>query len=372
MHGASPLRGRYLATDWRLRALLGASDLLLAGRRHRAGTPPSSVRRVLLSVNGHLGDAVIASAAIRALAQAVPAVEVGVLLPSWSRAVLDGHPHVRYRHVVDHWHTSRTGGVIERWATYRRTRRSSIREIRQVGYDAAVDLYEYFPNAALLLRLAGIPVRVGFNAAGFSALYTHAVPWPNDHRHTAERHLVLLRTLLPTLSPQASPRPWLPDASADTVTRVAGVLHRHGVRAGEYTVIHPGAGAPSKEWPSAKWRTLAGRLAAAGIRMVFTGRGEREHAQIRAIAGDLRGAIDLCDCLEWAELVQVIRLARNVVALDSAAGHVAAAVGTPVTVLWTSPGSPSHWGPLGDATVVPGSDAPEKLARTIQLAATTS
>jgi hypothetical protein len=102
----SPLRGRYLANNPALRAMMTASDLLLAPLRvWRRRTPEvSAPRRVLLSVGGHLGDAVIATAAIRRLADALPDAEIGVLLPRSSAVVLDGNARVVRRHYVDHWY----------------------------------------------------------------------------------------------------------------------------------------------------------------------------------------------------------------------------------------------------------------------------
>jgi len=68
---SSPLRGRYLASNPFLRALMALSDLLLAPLRTQPSIPAQPPRRVLLSIGGHLGDAVIATAAIRRLADAL-------------------------------------------------------------------------------------------------------------------------------------------------------------------------------------------------------------------------------------------------------------------------------------------------------------
>ena len=310
-------------------------------------------RRVLLAIGGHLGDAVIATAAIRRLADSLPDAEIGVLMPRSSSVVLEGNALIRHRHVVDHWYFDRGPGAIWRkWATYRRTRRQAIAGIRALGYDAAIDLYDYFPNSALLLWRAGIPVRIGFDAAGFSPLYSTAVQWPSDHRHTAERQLLLLRTLLPSLDVRQAPLAELPAASVGVVARVDALLAANDVTQREFTMVHPGAGSPGKEWPLAQWRRLVEQLAADDEPVVLTGRGEREHDVIRSLVREVPRCIDLCDQLEWAELVQLVRLARRVISLDTAVAHVAGAVATPAATLWTSPGSPDHWRPLGNSSVV--------------------
>lgn len=354
----SPLRGRYLANDWRLRLLMWTSDLLLAPLRRRAAPSVVEPRRILLSVNGHLGDAVIVTAAVRRLAETLPDAEIGLVLPSWSRAVVDGHPRIRHLHSVDHWYPNRSStSSAHRWREHRRSHRRALADIRRIGYDAAVDLYDYYPNAAILLWRAGIPVRIGFDAAGFSALYTHAVPWPADARHTAQRQLALLKTLVPTLDALSPPRAELPTVPGEIVRRVEAQLAAHGVKEGEYIVIHPGAGSPDKRWPTSEWRAVAGQLAAEGHTLVFTGRGAEEGKDIAAICEGLSRCVDLCDALDWSAFVEVIRFARHVVSVDTVAGHVAGAVGTPATTLWTSVSSPQHWRPLGPVTVLLGPDA---------------
>jgi heptosyltransferase-2 len=351
--GGPPLRGRYLAKNPLLRTLMLVSDLLLAPLRTKRRQATRVPRRVLLSIGGHLGDAVIATAAIRRLADTLPEAEIGVLMPGSSSVVLEGNALVRHRHVVDHWYFDRrTGRAWRKWATYRRSRRRAIAEIRARAYDAAVDLYDYFPNSALLLWRAGIPIRIGFDAAGFSPLYSTAVRWPSDQRHTAERQLLLLRTLLPSMDDGRPPLTELPAASGEVVARVAALLAATQLTRGEFTIVHPGAGSPGKEWPLAQWHELVGRLTADGECVVLTGRGERERTVIDALMRDVPRCIGLCDQLEWSELVQLIRLARRVISLDTAVAHVAGAVGTPAATLWTSPSSPDHWRPLGTTSVV--------------------
>lgn len=358
----SPLHGRYLATNPALRALLAASDLVFApGRPGRHSAIPRP-RRILLCINGHLGDAVIATGAIESLANALPDSEIGVLLPSWSRAVLEGDSRIRHVHTIDHWHTSRASeSPGAKWRAYRHSRRRALSEIRSINYDAAVDLYDHFPNAALLLWRAGIPVRIGFDAAGFSALYSHPVAWPDDERHTAERQRLLLSVLLPTLQPVAEPRSSLPPASSDSERRIGSLLAAHDVTPDSFVVLHPGAGAPEKEIAPSRWRHLAERLTADGETVVITGRGAREKETSLAIARDLPRCIDLCDSLDWSDFVQLLRAARAVVSLDSVAGHVAAAVGTPSLTLWTSSSSPDHWRPLGPSNVVVDGTRPDAL-----------
>jgi ADP-heptose:LPS heptosyltransferase len=253
---------------------------------------------------------------------------------------------------------------VAKWRRYRATRRAALREIRAVGYDAAIDLYEYFPNAAALLWRADIPMRIGFTSAGFSALYTDPVPWSDARAHTVDRQSALLGRLAPGAA-TVRPRYELSPTPADAARRVDALLAQERLQPRGYVVVHIGAGSPEKAWPSAHWRAVTAQLAQQGERLVFTGRGDAEHDSIRAVTRGLPACVDLCDRLAWSDYVQVIRLARQVLTVDTAAGHVAAAVGTPSVTVWSGIGSATHWRPLSERSVVIANATPAELLAAI-------
>ncbi len=307
---------------------------------------------MLIAIGGHIGDAVIVTSAIRALRDARPDVEIALLLPSWSAVAVSGHPDVARMHHVDHWHSNRSGGIVGRIGRYVATRRRALRELREACYDVAVDLYPYFPNHGLLLAQAGIPVRLGYTSAGFAPTYTRALPWADDERHMAERHAQMLRAAFPDVDAERWHSYDLPAASAETTARVERVLHEAALERGGYTVLHPGTGSPMKEWPEAHWRQLAALLVERGHMLVFTGQGASERAMVQRITEGLPHCADFTDALSWAEFVEVVRAAAGVITVDTVAGHVAAAVGTPCTTIWIGPASPAHWRPLSEHNTI--------------------
>lgn len=344
----SPLRGRYLVRNPLLVGALGVVDGLLAVGKGRLRAPdPSEMapRRVLLSVGGHLGDAVIASSVLPLLRAVWPETEIGLLVGSWSRMVLQGHPAVSRVHVLDHWKLDRSGaGPLERLRRYAATRRQALREIREAGYDVAVETYPFFPNAIPLLRQAGIPVLAGYTSGGFGALLTHPLPWTDSDRHVAEHHRDLLRALDPRFTRPAELRSSLPEWPAASSLPA-------GLAPGGYLVLHMGAGLALKEWPREKWSALVERLLAEGHTLVFTGKGEGQGEEAdRVIAGRER-CHNLCDRLGWGDFVRTLAEARGVVTVDSVAGHLAAAADTPTVVLTSGMNRVAQWRPLGDAAL---------------------
>jgi len=123
-------------------------------------------RRLLVCVGGHLGYAVLATSVFPVLQASYPEVAIGVLAPSWSLPVFENHAAIRWRHTFDHWKTNRSASRLERFLGYRRSAARAVAGIKDVGYDIAIDLYPYFPNAAGILSDAAVPIRIGYTSGG--------------------------------------------------------------------------------------------------------------------------------------------------------------------------------------------------------------
>ncbi len=175
-------------------------------RRWQRGASPA-VRKLPISNWAHLGDVLIAGSLIRPLQTHLPEVEIGFLSGSWNRAAIESLSGVRWLHVVDHWRLSRRPeGLRCKVCRYLADRARALAEIRSVGYDAAIETYQFFPNTCSLLWQAGIPIRVGYTSGG-GPLLTHRLRWIPADRHIAAYHQELLRVLVPASSLSAPRMP---------------------------------------------------------------------------------------------------------------------------------------------------------------------
>jgi len=341
----SPLRGKYLVRRTPVNQVLRLVDSLLGLVRSSCPNPPLATppRRILLANGAHLGDVFLSTALLPVLQEAFPAAEFGFLIGSWSRPVVQDHPLLRWVHVVDHWKINRARiSLLQKISQYDRTRRQALREIRQVRYEVALDLYYYFPNSIPLLWQAGIPTRIGYTSGGFGPLLTHALDFRNAERHVLDYQADLLR-FLPLGKAVGELRPQM-----DTIPR-----HEPGWDLPkEYLVFHLGTGAAWKEWPREKWRALAEALCQRGHDLVFTGNREAERRLIQEVSRGLPSCVDLCGRLTLREFAAVLREARLLIGVDSVAGHLAAAVGTPCVVIAGGITHPAHWRPRSDRSRV--------------------
>ncbi|MDT8397949.1 MAG: glycosyltransferase family 9 protein [Pseudomonadales bacterium] len=127
--------------------------------------------------------------------------------------------------------------------------------------------------------------------------------------------------------------------------------------------LHAGATKVYKQWPAENFVWLARRLQEAGLFPVFIGAGRADREINRAIMAELSSsasgpvAADLCDKLDLAELADFLGGVGALVGNDSGPSHLAAALDTPVIVLF-GPTDPALWRPLSaSGTVMRGSEA---------------
>ena len=126
---------------------------------------------------------------------------------------------------------------------------------------------------------------------------------------------------------------------------------------GRYVVLHPGASVPARRPSAARSAAIAGALTSAGHRVLVTGSpGEA------ALAGEIcgragaahRGLVNLCGQTSLPMLAAVLAGADALVAPNTGAAHLAAAVGTPVVSLFAPVVPATRWAPYRVPTVLLG------------------
>ena len=79
--------------------------------------------------------------------------------------------------------------------------------------------------------------------------------------------------------------------------------------------------------------------------LVFTGKGPRESLNIEQVTEGLSNCVNACGKLSWEGFVTAIRHAETLYAVDSMAGHVAAAVGTKCVSIFGGMSTIARWRP---------------------------
>jgi ADP-heptose:LPS heptosyltransferase len=205
------------------------------------------------------------------------------------------------------------------------------------GLAVAIDLHGNGPASRRLLSVLEPPQLYGFaDPAG-------RLPGPIwlAGEHEVSRWCRLVRTVLPV--PAASPTDAHTDPGAGD--QAVGCLRLPPIAMpANLTVLHPGAAAPSRRWPAARFAHVARVLRDRGHRVMITG-GPAEASLAREVATE--AGVPALLGLGLVELVSLIGRARLVICGDTGVAHVASNYRTP-SVLLFGPVSPASWGPPAD------------------------
>ncbi len=289
-----------------------------------------SHKKILVCNGAHLGDVILTTALLPVLKAVFPEAKIAFLIGNWSSSVVENHPLIDAVYTVDHWKLNRSNlSRIQKLSRYFKTRRRAKELLRQEKFDLALDCNLHFPNMAFLLWQAQIPVRIGFENAGLSGWLTHIKRDPHINQSVVETFLLLLEDF------QIKPSQELLQPS----------LAQGPCPKQNYIVIHMGAGDVKKNWPKEKWRALVKKLVQDGENLIFTGRGNCSDSEYAL--EHLPRVQNLCNKQSWNEFTALIAAAKLLISLDTSAGHVAAAVGTPAVLLYTGIHPPRRWAPLG-------------------------
>jgi ADP-heptose:LPS heptosyltransferase len=233
---------------------------------------------------------------------------------------------------------------------------SLVGRVRGLGPALAVVFTSFHQSPlpmALALRMAGVP-RIAAISEDYPGALLDVRHAPPGDVPEAERNLSLARAAGFELPPG--------DVGGLAVT-TALPDSRELVGDGPYLVLHASASVPARTPSAGKTAVVAAALAATGYRLVVTGSAAESAltaAVCRAAAEEsgLRPA-NLAGRTSLAMLAAVLAGASVVVAPNTGAAHLAAAVGTPVVSLFAPVVPAARWAPYGVPAIVLGrQDAP--------------
>lgn len=289
----------------------------------------SDPRRILVVRLSALGDVLLATPAVRALARRFPGARIDWLVEEAYLPLLEANPHVQamaYRKRGEHAGVRGLLGLL--------------RSLRASRYDLVVDLQDK-PKTRLFGAIAPAYLAFRKRSPAQALLSLVGQEKPLTRAHAVDLYLEALEPL--GVEPDGR---GLDLAVTEAMrARAAAVLPR-----GRAVGIAPGARWASKQWPPERFAELAAALRARGwAPILLGGPGDREaFARVRAA---LSFEVPDAAALDVGGLAGLIASCALVVAGDSGPAHVASAVGTPVVAIF-GPTSPERWRPLSTRSQV--------------------
>lgn len=304
---------------------------------------PLRPRHLLVRLPNPLGDAVMATPALRALRAALPDARITWAGGRAANAVLEGLP---FRDDV----MPIVGRQAEGWRAPWR----AARLMRRLGADATLLLPNSF-SSALAARLARIPVRVGTPLSGRGFLLSAKVAVPLDPKTDK----LLPRPMTTHYLDLVAPFGARPDGEGTELRLTAFDRERADRRLADVPegarLVAVNAGAaygPTKVYPPRRIAEAVEALRASHeiVPLVLCGPGEARLARETALAigGDVIATHAAPPDL--GELKALLARAALLLTTDAGPRHVADALGTP-TVAWLGPTDPA-WSAESPGAVV--------------------
>ena len=283
------------------------------------------MRIVAVSPNW-IGDAVMATPSLAAL-RAVAGVEsLTIVCRPYVAAVFDAAPYVDE---IIAWDGAGGLGL-----------RAAARKLRAGRYDAAILLTNSF-RSALLVYLAGIPERIGYDRDWRGLLLTRRLKAERrDGRYVPSPMLGYYHELTRPLGVGEMPRRMQMFTRAEDDAAAAAVYAALHLEPAETLILAPGAAfGASKCWPASRFAEVARRARdELGLRSLLLCSG-KERPVAEQIAAESAGAAMLPQGgMGLGAVKAVVRQARAMVTNDSGLRHFAAAFELPVVTIF----GPTH------------------------------
>lgn len=295
-------------------------------------SPPE---KVLIIKPSALGDVVTAMPVLRALKRTFPAAHVSWLVSTACSPLLECDADLdeivpfQRRRLGRAWHSADAARALM----------DLLRRLRRARYDWVIDMQGLF-RSGFFARVTGAAVRAGFATAreGAWLFYTHRLR--PGCVHTVDRNIELAAML----GLDARREDMTLSVAAEGRSFAGGFRSRPEVADKPLVALVPSTRWRTKMYPPRHWRALAGLLGGSAAVAVLGVREDAALCESIAAAGG-PAAFNLAGLTSIPEMVGLIAAADGVVCCDSAAMHIAQAVGTEVVAL-IGPTRPERTGPL--------------------------
>jgi heptosyltransferase-3 len=307
------------------------------------------IKNILVIQLGDIGDVVWTTPTLWAVKESYPQANVSVLLRESFGCLLDADPSI---HKI--FEVKNTQGNLLSNITYQL---QLVKKLRNEQFDLVFDLRSG-DRGAIMARLTGAAIRGSLHhtAVPFwrNRLFTHlliGLPTPKERiLGAAEQSLRIIRGFGIT-GKTTIPKLWVSDQVMTRVYKVLAECNMKPVASNlshRWITINPFSRWPYKEWVDHKWVSVINWLwEEFHIAAAIVGSKE-ETARARAMVNKCNGTVyNLAGKTTLAELAGTLSLSIFHLGVDSAAPHIAAAVGTPTLTIF-GPSDWHDWAPLGD------------------------
>jgi heptosyltransferase-3 len=305
--------------------------------QHKINIP---VKKILVIQLGDIGDVVWAIPTFWALKEAFPQAVLAVLVRNHNGDFLSDDAH------IDKIFTVKREGVFRGIQL--------LRDLRREKFDLLMDL-RADDRGAFLSFFSGAKIKAARYYSSLpwrNRIFTHLVdPPPSKERilGAAEQSLKIIRGF-GIKETTFTPKIFVSEKLKDETLKL--LIEEKVETKNGWVSINPFSRWSYKDWSIDNWRSLAFFIwQAYKMPVIITG-SEMERTRAEELAAESRFPIyNLAGKTTLREMAALLKMSRLHIGVDSAAPHIAAAVGTPTITIY-GPSDWRDWAPTGDRNMV--------------------
>jgi len=297
------------------------------------------IKSVLVVQTAFPGDVILTLPLVQILKKSIPDVVIDMLVIPKCAEILSNHTSINEVIVYDKKNSeSGLKGFFKK-----------VNILKNKKYDCAFIPHRSI-RSALLVKMAHIPKRIGFNKSVGKFLYTDIIPYDGT-KHEIGRNCSLLQAI--GIENYGKEYPQLFPSFYDK-KKISHYLSEHGIQHMNNIIgIAPGTVWKTKQWPLERFSELANKFTSNGYNIVLIGGNEDvklcEEIKNKVNSRLILNAAGKLTFLQSAELIGRCRL---LVTNDSAPMHLAVAMKTTVVAIFGATIPEFGFAPYGDFDVV--------------------
>lgn len=286
--------------------------------------PPANPKNILVVRLDHIGDFVCTTPVIKNIKKLFPKSKITVLINSASKDIAYRDPDIDKVITFSPFYLSRG----DRHSTTKGLMRV-VKDVRSIGFDMGIE-----PRGDLLsiliMWLGGVRYRIGYGITGGGFLLNWEGRYDSSS-HVIDRNLSLLNSL-GLNSFDRSPALYFNENDMSIVDDVISELKINKDRS---IILHPFAGATTREWHRDNFQKLIDHFTKEGMQVLLIG--------TRDESGGYPNVIDVRGRLNLPQLIYFIKIIGRFIGLNSGPANIAAALNVPSVIISSGTNIVEHW-----------------------------
>ncbi len=304
----------------------------------------ADIKRILIIQTAFLGDVVLTIPLIAAVKKKFPKSFLSVTVIPSTKDVLEGHPAIDELIVFDK--NGKDRGIVPFLGL--------VKKLKKQQFDMTILPHRSF-KSALLVWLARIPRRVGFNTSQ-GRIFLNEIVTYDATKHDLDRNLDLAKEIDIEVEDKEI---FINTAKEDWIF-VEEILQQEGIGTKDIVVgISPGSVWFTKRWLAIRFAELADRIIKELKAKVVIFGGHKDIGSVREMVEAMgEEAVNLAGKLSLKQLAAFIKRCHVFVSNDSGPMHIAVAGKVPVVAIFGPTTKELGFYPYGEGNTVIEKDLP--------------